>query len=257
MSYALITGASKGIGKAIAEELAVRHFNVLLIARSEELLKNESLRLAQKYSVSTDQLAIDLSAPDAAAKIYEWCKIKNYTVSVLVNNAGYGLSGPFDKHTAEAHLNMLQVNVVTPVLLSRVFLPMLRMQPKSYILNIASTAAYQAVPCLTAYAASKSFIKSFSRGLRQELHESNVSVTCISPGATDTEFPARAMMGEKSLKTAEKLNMTAESVAKIAVKSMLAGKAEVITGMINKFGALLSWLLPKELVERSVMKIYK
>jgi short-subunit dehydrogenase len=257
MSYALITGGSKGIGKAIAEALARLHFNILIIARSEELLKKEAERLAQKYSVSADYLAIDLSSPDAALNIFEWCRVKKYTVFALVNNAGYGLSGPFEKYTAEDHLNMLQVNVATPVLLCRFFLPMLRMQSRSYILNIASTAAYQAVPYLNVYAASKSFIRSFSRGLRQELRDSKVSVTCVSPGATETEFPTRAMIGEKGLKTADRVNMTPESVANIAVKSMLAGKAEVITGTINKIGAFFVWLLPKGLVERTAMKIYK
>jgi short-subunit dehydrogenase len=134
---------------------------------------------------------------------------------------------------------------------------MLRAQSRAYILNIASSAAYQAVPYLSLYAATKAFVLTLSRGLHQELRQSNVSVTCISPGATDTDFTVRARIGEKGLKAAAKVNMSPEAVAKIAVKSMLAGKAEVITGTINKLGAFMVWLLPKGLVERTAMKIYQ
>ena len=257
MPYALITGASKGIGKAIAEELAGRQFNILLVARSGEILQQEAERLSRQYKIMADHLAVDLSLPGAAENIYKWCGQKNYIVSVLVNNAGYGLSGPFEKYSVSDNMNMMHVNMMAPVQLCQLFLPMLRQQPKAYILNIASSSAYQAVPLMSLYAASKAFILSFSRGLRQELRHSTVSVTCISPGATDTNFPARAMIGEKGLKTAEKVNMTPETVAKIAVGSMLAGKAEVITGLINKLGAFMVWLLPKTLVERTAMKIYQ
>jgi uncharacterized protein len=257
MNYALITGASKGIGKAIAEELAARRFNVLLIARSENALKENVASIADKYKVKADYLPIDLSLSESADRIYQWCKEKDYTVQILVNNAGYGLSGYFEKYTTEENTNMMQLNMIVPVKLCKLFLPALRLQPKAYILNIASSAAYQAVPCLSLYAATKAFLLSFSRGLRQELRQSNVSVTCISPGSTDTDFSKRAQIGIKGLKAAEKINMTPEAVARIAVKSMFAGKTEVITGAINKLGAFLVWLSPKSLVERTAMKIYQ
>ena len=257
MNYALITGASKGIGKAIAEQLAAKKFNVLLIARSENELKKTATEIAEKYKVNTDFLVLDLSVNNAAENIYNWCMQKNYTVNILINNAGYGLSGPFEKYSLAENMNMMSLNMTTPVQLCQRFLPDLKAQPKSYILNIASSAAYQAVPNLSLYAATKSFVLSFSRGLRQELAKTNVSVTCICPGATDTDFVKRAQVGEKGLKAANKLNMTPENVAEIAVQSMLDGKAEVITGVINKLGALMVWLLPKSLVEKTAMKIYE
>lgn len=257
MEYALITGASKGIGKAIAEELAARKFNVLLIARSENELKKTASEIAEKYKVNTDFLVLDLSVINAAENIYNWCKQKNYAVQILINNAGYGLSGPFEKYSYAENMNMMSLNMITPVQLCQLFLPDLKAQPKSYILNIASSAAYQAVPNLSLYAATKSFVLSFSRGLRQELSKTNVSVTCVCPGATDTDFVKRAQVSEKGLKAADKVNMMPEDVAKIAVQSMLAGKAEVITGIINKLGAFMVWLLPKGLVEKTAMKIYE
>jgi short-subunit dehydrogenase len=145
----------------------------------------------------------------------------------------------------------------TLVGITRLFLPGLHQRSRAYILNIASSAAYQAVPNLSLYAATKAFVLAFSRGLHQELHKSTVSVTCVSPGATDTDFPNRAQLGEKGMKAAEKVNMTPESVAALAVKGMLAGKTEVITGFINKLGVAMAWLLPKTLVERTAMKIYE
>jgi short-subunit dehydrogenase len=257
MAYALITGASKGIGKAIAEELAARKFNLLLVARSQELLQAVAKDIISKYKVQADYLSLDLSSPNAAQQVFNWCKEKNYSIEILVNNAGYGLSGLFEKYSVAENTNMMQVNMITPVQLCQLFLPMLKQQKQAYLLNIASSAAYQAVPYLSVYAGTKSFVLSWSRGLRQELKKSNVSVTCISPGSTDTDFVVRAQIGEKGLKTAKKVNMTAEAVAKIAVKSMFAGKAEVITGFINKLGALMVWLLPKGLVEKTAMKIYE
>ena len=152
---------------------------------------------------------------------------------------------------------MMQLNMATLVGMTRLFLPELHQRPRAYILNVASSAAYQAVPNLTLYAATKSFVLAFSRGLHQELHKSAISVTCVSPGATDTDFPNRAQLGAKGMKAAEKFNMTPETVAAHAVKGMLAGKTEVITGFINKLGAAMAWLLPKTMVERTAMKIYE
>ncbi len=257
MVYALVTGASKGIGKCLAEGLAARGYNVLLVARSEQLLRELSATLQSRYRIETAWLAIDLSAPGAPEKLYNWCVDNNYEVKVLVNNAGYGIGGWLDQSPVQDTLAMMRVNMEVPVALCRLFLPALKQQPKAYILNIASSAAYQSVPGLTVYAATKSFVLSFSRGLRQELKKTPVSVTAISPGATDTNFVDRAQLGDKARKMADKVNMSPEKVAAIALRSMLAGKAEVIPGFINKAGAFFAWLLPKSLSESTAMKIYQ
>ncbi|MGI4750411.1 MAG: SDR family NAD(P)-dependent oxidoreductase [Janthinobacterium lividum] len=257
MAYALITGASKGIGKAIATELASRKIDLLLVARSAENLKQLADDLSKKHGVKTAYFAMDLSTENAAQQVFNWCLKEAFSINILVNNAGYGLSGKFDKYTLEEDLNMLQLNMIVPVALTQLFLPQLKTQPQAYILNTASSAAYQSVPGLTLYAASKSFLLSFSRGLHQELRLSNVSVTCHSPGATDTDFVVRAQLGAKGLKAANQVNMTPEAVAKIAVKAMFRKKPEVIAGTINKLSTLMAWLLPKNLVERTAMKIYQ
>lgn len=257
MSFALITGASKGIGKAIAFELAARQNNLLLVARSESLLQNLANEISDRYGVQTDYLALDLASTDAPAQLLKWLNQKSYVVNILVNNAGYGLSGSFENYTAQEHHDMMQVNMQVPVALCSLLIPQLKEQPSAYILNIVSSAAYQAVPGLSVYAASKAFLLSFSRGLRYELRNTSVSVTALSPGATDTDFSSRAKVGTKALKAAEKVNMTPEVVAKIAVTALYARKAEVITGLVNQLGAFLVWLLPKSLVEKSTASLYE
>jgi short-subunit dehydrogenase len=257
MSYALVTGASKGIGKAIAEELAIRKVNLLLIARSGDALRMLAEELSGKHSVQVHWLAADLADAQAPEQISRWIAENNYPVNILVNNAGYGLSGPFEKYGAKDYADMLRVNVQAPMELTALLLPQLKQFPKSYILNIASSAAYQAVPGLAAYSASKSFMLNFTRGLRYELRKTPVSVTAVSPGATDTGFAERAsIVHEKAVKAAERFNMTPRKVAVLAVNAMYAGKAEVITGFVNKLAAFFVWLLPKSLSEKTAAGLY-
>jgi hypothetical protein len=257
MSFALITGASKGIGRAIANELAYRESNILLIARSEQLLAELSANIKKKYGVECHYLPIDLSEKDAANEIFDWCTNNNYVVDVLVNNAGYGLSGSFESRPIQEQLDMLNVNIISAIKLIHLFLPQLKQQKKAYILNIGSSAAYQSVPYLAAYAAAKSFIVSFSRALKYELRNSNVSVSVVSPGVTNTDFALRANVPEKGLKTAEKISMKPEEVAKIAVNSMFNRKAETLTGFITKATTFFVKLLPKKFSEKTAAKFYQ
>jgi short-subunit dehydrogenase len=258
MSYALITGASKGIGKAIAFDLAAKGYHLLLVARSEKLLNEVKAEIGRSHpTVQVAYRSADLSTSTSAQELFDWTQQQGISISILVNNAGYGLSGRFDSHPLEQHLNMLQVNCTTLIQLTYLFLPQLKQQKEAHILNIASSAAYQAVPYLSLYAASKSLVLSFSRGLRFELRKTGVNVTCVCPGATDTDFVNRAQIGEKARKTAEKVNMTPEEVGRAAVNAMFARKAEVITGVVNKVGGFLTWLLPKKVLEGGAARIYE
>ena len=257
MSYALITGASKGIGKSIAVQMAARKIDLLLVARNEAALKELSEELQAKHGIQIKYLATDLSISTSPQQVYNWCRQNNYTVQYLINNAGYGLSGLFENYALRDYLNMMEVNMNTLVALCHLFLPSLKDQPKAYIMNIASSAAYQAVPYLTVYAATKSFVLQFSRGLNYELRKTSVSVTCISPGATKTGFDARANLGPKALKTAQKFQMQPEDVAKQSVEAMFSRKTEVITGMLNRLSASFAWLLPKKIVEKTAAGIYQ
>jgi short-subunit dehydrogenase len=257
MSYALITGASKGIGKAIAFELAARKIDLLLVARSESLLQALGTELSDRFGIQTHYLAIDLAIPSSPAAVADWIAQNGYPVHILVNNAGFGIGGAFDSQDPAIIRDMMQVNMQVPVELCSLLLPELKKYPQSHILNIASAAAYQAVPGLVVYAATKSFLLSFSRGLQYELRKTPVSVTAVSPGGTSTEFASTAQLGAKAVKAGEKLNMTAEAVAKLAVNAMFSRKTELITGTLNKIGAAMVWLLPKSIAEKAAAGIYE
>ena len=257
MNYALITGASKGIGKSIAEILASQGKNLLLIARSEELLQELRLSIIQRYKVHVEYLAIDLSAPDAVKQIKAWYISNEYHIDVLVNNAGYGLWGPFENLSIEKHQEMLQVNMLTLVQLTHALLPELKSQSRAYILNVASTAAYQAVPTLSLYAASKSFVLLFTRGIKLELQGSGVSVSCLCPGPTSTDFVTRAGMSAAIQKKSDTFSMSAEAVAKIGIKGMYKGKVEIIPGLLNKIIVVATVLLPKWVTEKIANDLYK
>jgi uncharacterized protein len=257
MSFALITGASKGIGLAIAREMASRNINLLLIARDQAALSIQAQELSRQYGIKAYYFPVDLSLEESPELIYNWCKDNNYEIQYLVNNAGYGLNGKFEDYPVSDHLQMMHVNMSAVVGLCHLFLPQLKQQTKGYILNIASSSAYQAVPYLALYGASKAFVVKFTRALRYELKKTPVSVTCISPGPTTTNFISRANIGPKAAKTAAKLEMKPEVVAKISVDSMFKEKTEVITGFVNKLQGFLVWLTPKKLVETMAARIYE
>ncbi|WP_118193153.1 SDR family NAD(P)-dependent oxidoreductase [Albibacterium indicum] len=255
MAHALITGASKGIGKAIAIELASRGYDILLVARSEKDLLKASKDIKSKADVEVVYLSIDLSLPDAPNEVYSWLHSLQVKVSVLVNNAGYGLSGRFETQEVAAIQNMMQLNMINLVTLTYLILPELKQNPASYILNVASTSAYQPTPNLAAYAASKAFVLSFSRALNHEYRGTGISVTCVSPGPTNTAFVERAQLTEKGLERMKKVHMQPAAVAKSAVRAMLARKAEVIPGLTNKVASFMTWLFPKTIVEHIAGRI--
>ncbi len=257
MAYAVITGASKGIGKEIAFELAERGYDLLIAARNSYELHIVKEDIERKYQRKVNYMAIDLGVEGSAEKLFQWVLEQEVDIRILVNNAGYGLVGSFEKYDLIEHHRMLQVNVNAVVDLCHMFYPVLTGKGKSYILNIASSTAYQAIPLMSLYAASKVFVLNFSRGLHHEWKKKGISVTAVSPGATDTNFNDRANLQEKARKAAQKVTMTPEEVAVLAVKGMFAGKPEVITGFINKLGAALAWVAPKKLSEKVAMGIYE
>jgi len=255
-TYALITGASKGIGRSIAIQLASAGYNLLLISRSEPDLKNLAELIKIEHKVSVLYLAIDLSEPVAAEQIAAWVMGLNIQLSVLINNAGYGLWGNFSELSIDEQMNMLRLNIDSLVTLTYRLLPFLKKQKQAYLLNVASTAAYQALPALAVYSASKAFILSFTRAIRYELKDTVVSVTVLSPGPTDTGFAHRAGL-DALAELAEKFNMSPDDVARIGLKGMFDKKAEIIPGILNKLSAYAAKHLFKSLVERISAGLYK
>jgi len=256
MPYALITGASGGIGLAIARELASRKHDVLLVARSGDKLSAAVDAIKKDFGVSASYLSLDLELPDAVAKVFAWVNQNGFEVSILINNAGYASWGTVKDVPNKEFLGMMQLNMVTLAGMCKTFMPHLERHKKSYILNIASTAAYQAVPTLTTYAATKAFVLLFTRGLSREMAGTPVSVSCLSPGPTSTGFIDRARLGIIKDR-AEKFSMTPEAVAKTAVSGMLAGKMEIIPGFTNWLSSKLAEIVPKGIPEGIARNLYK
>jgi uncharacterized protein len=256
MSYALITGAAKGIGRSIATELAAKRYNLILVDMDADGLIKASEELEKAYSIDVQLLHLDLSDTDATERIFSFTRGYHDQLTIVVNNAGYGLNGSFEGLTLDEQLNIIDVNVKALVKISYLYIPVLRKFDKAYLLNVGSTTSYQAVPYLNIYAASKAFVLSFTRGLRHELQYSSVSVSCLSPGSTDTDFVNRARMSEATKHTAAKFNMTPERVAKIAINGLFNEEAEIIPGFINKLNAVLPKFFPKTLTEKVGGNIY-
>lgn len=254
--YALITGASRGIGKSMALLLAQAGYHLLLVSRSAAELQQLSVLIQEQYKVKVVYLAVDLSVGNTTHQIAEWCNHQTSTLSVLINNAGYGIWGNFDQLQLSDQLDMLQLNINAVIELTHHLLPVLKQQKKAYILNVSSTAAYQAVPTLALYSASKSFILYYSRALRYELKSFSVSVSCLSPGPTATGFASRA--GMQALDhLAEKFNMTPEIVAKAGLKGMFNKKAEIIPGFLNLLAVYSVRFVPKSLTEWVTANLYR
>ncbi|MEO8853024.1 MAG: SDR family oxidoreductase [Ginsengibacter sp.] len=255
-SYALVTGGSKGIGKAIAECLAKKKYNLLLVARSEEILRDVAEEINKEYNVDVKWLALDLSESTAASQVNNWITKNNFQVSILINNAGYGLWGNFHELPLEDQNNMLRLNVFTLVNLTYLMIPALMLQPKAYILNTGSLAGYQAMPTLNLYAASKALVNFFTRALRYELKDTSISVSLLSPGSVRTNFMDRAGL-QHLQKTADKFSMDPEEIAAIAVKGMFHEKKEIMPGFVNRFTAGLVKLMPKSFIENVTASAYK
>jgi short-subunit dehydrogenase len=257
MSYALITGASKGIGKEIAHALAQKGYDLLLIARNSYELQMVKEEFEKKFGVQIDYLVADLSETGSVDRIRTWVEEKQVDLRILVNNAGYGLVGQFEQYDFLENQKMMQVNMDALVEMCQKFFPFLVGKGQAYVLNIASSTAYQAIPNMSLYAATKVFVLNFSRGLHHEWKNKGISVTVVSPGATTTNFNDRANLPEKARKAAEKITMTPEAVAKLAVNGMFAKKIEVITGAVNKLAAFLAWIVPKSISEKIAKGIYE
>lgn len=257
MSYALITGAAKGIGRGIAHQLANRNYTLLLVDLDEDALLATARDIESTHPVKVYTLHQDLSAPDAIARIIKWTSPWHDDLNVVINNAGYGLNNAFETLTLDEQLNLIDVNIKAQVALSHNYIPILKKQPEAYLLNVSSTTAYQSVPYLTIYAASKSFVLSFTRGLRFELQHSRISVSCLIPGSTDTDFVNRAGMSTAVKEKAKRYNMQPEKVAAIAIKGLFNRKAEIIPGFTNRLHAFLPRFFPKIFTERIAGNIYR
>lgn len=253
---ALVTGASGGIGAEVARSLARRGATLVLCARRQELLDQLAAELRKAHGVTVDVIAADLSEPGAAMEL--WTKaIAGGAVDILINNAGFGHFRPFGDVAVEREREMLQLNIVALVELSHAFIAAHRERPPSkpaYLMNVASIAAWQAVPNFSTYAASKAFVRSFSEALFYEQRGRAVRVHCLCPGGTHTEFHATAGAGNYGW-LANASMLPSAAVAEQGVRAMLRGKKTLVTGILNKLSAFFTGMAPRWLASRASMRV--
>ena len=229
---ALVTGASAGIGLALAEEFASNGHSLVLVARSADRLKQIAAGLAERHGVACDWIAADLSQPQAPQELFDACQRRGLSVDILVNNAGVLWEGDFDAISLDKHLGLLQVNVAAPTALAHLFLQPMLARGAGRILNIASTSAFNPVPSLASYAASKAYLMSWSEALALELRGRGISVTAVCPGFTETAMIAQE--GRKPMTLPLVPNLSPQQVARESYEACMAGKPLRVNGLMNR-----------------------
>ncbi|MBV8549677.1 MAG: SDR family oxidoreductase [Acidobacteriaceae bacterium] len=232
MPTALITGASIGLGREFARICARDGLDVVLTARSEPQLESLADEIRRETGRTAVVLARDLSYPAAPREIFDDLGGRGIAIDVLINNAGFGLNGLSWQLPYDECMKMIQVNITALTALTRLFLPVFVQRRSGRILNIASTAAFQPGPLMAVYYATKAYVLSFSEAIHNEARDFGVTVTCLCPGATKTEFDKRAGMANSRLFTSGRA-MDAATVAQIGYDAMMEGKPEVIAGGLN------------------------
>lgn len=245
---ALVTGASMGIGKELAKLFAANGRDLVLVARSEDKLRSLAQELESTYAISAHVISADLAEPTAPAAILEAVESKGLQLDYLVNNAGFGTTGPFAEASLASQRDMIQVNVSALVALTHLALRGMLSRRKGRILNIASTAGFQPGPDMAVYYATKAFVLSFSEAVAEEVRRAGVTVTAHCPGATATEFSRTAGNATSFL---FKLGAApTDRVARHAYRSMMRGKVVAVEGLLNRLAAFSVRFSPRALVRK-------
>lgn len=245
--FALITGASSGIGLEIAKLLGERGYSLLLVSNQEKELIELKTQLALKYKVSVEVLNINLARNEAAIEVFNFCQEHTINVEVLVNNAGFFFFGQITGANVEKAQAKIQLHVITTSLLCTLFGNEMKQKQKGFILNNSSISAYKGFPGIGYYGATKSYIKIFTRSLRTELKLYNVHVTCLCPGATATNLYNPK---EVNVELGKKLGvmMSPEKVAQLGLKGLFKNKAVVVPGLMTKLMLFFALLTPQWLI---------
>lgn len=257
LKTALITGASSGIGEAFANALAVEGLDLILVARSEDRLKALAKQLAEVHSRRVEVVSADLTHPGAAQKIHAAAVALQMPVDLLINNAGFGTVGAFAKQDAARERDEVLLNAAAVVDMAHAFVPDMLARKRGGIINVASMAAFQPLPYMTVYAATKAFVLAFSEGLRGEIGRKGVKVLCVCPGPVDTPFfEATGSPGLRGT-IPRPMMIGAEQVVRESLKAFRAGRPVVIPGVANKLVAAGSSLMPRRLVTAMTARFMK
>lgn len=248
MGYTLITGASSGIGEGFAKEYARRGSDLIISARSEEKLMSLAQQLSKERNIDVKVLVQDLSEADGAEKIYEFCQSNQLEIELLINNAGFGMAGEFSDQDISRIERMITLNILSLVKLTHLILPEMMKRNSGGIINVASTAAFQPVPYLGTYAATKAFVLSFSEALHEELNETGIKVMALCPGGTDTQFFEAADYDRSKFMIPLD---TTENVVHTAVDAFRRGNSVAVSGAINKIITTLVRFFPRKFVAKT------
>ncbi|MFD2034610.1 SDR family NAD(P)-dependent oxidoreductase [Belliella marina] len=248
--YILITGASSGIGYEMAQQLAALKYNLILAARSEDKLEVMQGELTSKHGVSVHYIAKDLSIVDQAVELFNEIKSADYQVSHLVNNAGVGNYGDFIETPLEEELSMIQLNVSSLVVLTKLFAQDMVSRKSGRIMNVGSVLSFLPFPYFSVYSATKAFVKAFSETLDAELEGTGVNIISLYPGTVDTGFTTKEMQSTNLHKTKP---MHPKEVAVQGVKHLLEGNGKKVVGFQNWFNSKLPNFVPDGIM----MKIKK
>jgi uncharacterized protein len=254
---ALVTGASAGIGEAIARELASRGYGVTLVARREERLRTLAGELSQRNGVRADAIAADLGDPAARERLADQIAELGLEVEILVNNAGFGGSAHLADAERERLVAMLRVNCEAVLDLQARYLPAMVERGRGAVINIASTAAFQPIPGTATYAATKAFVLSLSEAVHQELKGTGVTLTAVCPGPVKTEFTEAAGIQHTEEQLPDIFWMASDAIAKAAVDGAESGKRVVVPGLLNRAGALTGQHTPRMLVLPIAKRIWR
>ncbi|MBC5773410.1 SDR family oxidoreductase [Pontibacter sp. KCTC 32443] len=239
----LITGASNGFGMEFAKLFAKDKYNLVLVARSGDRLRELGFSLQDQYQLQ--QVCIvqsDLSQPESPQEIYDELKQKGIKVDVLVNNAGVGVHGFFHETELDRELELIQLNITSVVHLTKLFLKDMVARNDGKILNLASIVSFMPSPLMSVYAASKAFVLSFTEALQNELKDKNITITALCPGASDTNFFKQA--DAENTRAANGPLSSPEEVAKDGYTALMKGESRIVSGMMNKVQAGASNILP-------------
>ena len=251
--WALITGASAGIGLEIARQLAAGGVHLVLTARRADRLQTLAAELSSHHGVRVEALAADLALPGAPAEILAFTSAKNFEIELLVNNAGFGAFGYTHEVPAPRLLDMVEVNCSAVVHLTRLYLPAMLERRHGDILIVASVAGFQAVPFISVYAATKAFDLMFAQGLAEEVRPFGVRVCALCPGSTTTEFQQVAGQPDRAFRGAE----TAEKVARVGLRALAEGKSWVISGAKNRLMVEAERLAPRQFIAKMAAKLMR
>lgn len=253
---AIVTGASSGIGAAIARELASRGHALTLVARREERLRSLADELSREHGVDAGIHVADLRRRKARERLHTELAEEGRYAEVLVNNAGFGSRGDFVTNDAGRMTDMVRLNVEAVVDLTARFLPGMCNRGRGAVINIASTSAFQPLPGAAVYAASKSFVLSFSEAIRTELRGSGVTVTAVCPGPVKTEFVEAAGMEGAEQTTPDIIWTPVEQVARAAVDGAASDKRVVVPGTLHRVGALAGQHSPRAIALPLIQRLW-